>query len=74
MVVSVVSGEVTYVVADGCEEHVYPAGTAFVDTGEEVHTAFGSSTGVTTLIATFFGVPETGPLTIPQAVHGPACT
>lgn len=74
VVVNVVSGEVTYVVADGCEEHVYPAGTAFVDTGQEVHTAFGSSAGVTTLIATFFGAPETGPLTVPEAVQSPACT
>lgn len=71
---NVVSGELTYVVPDGCEEHVYPAGTAFLDTGQEVHSAYGSSAGVTTLVGTFFGVPEDGPLTIVEAVQAPTCT
>jgi hypothetical protein len=73
--VNVVAGELTYVDPDECVERVYPAGTAFVDTGSDVHSAFGSSTQVTTLIATFFAVPATGPLTIPEAVQAPtSCT
>lgn len=75
VVVNVVAGELTYVDPDECVERVYPAGTAFVDTGSDVHSAFGSSTQVTTLIATFFAVPATGPLTIPEAVQAPtSCT
>jgi predicted metal-dependent enzyme (double-stranded beta helix superfamily) len=65
VVVNVVSGELTFVDPHGCVERVYPAGTAFVDSGEHVHSAYGSSAGVTTLMATFFGAPAEGPLTIP---------
>ncbi len=74
VVLNVVSGSLVYVVPDGCVEHVYPAGTAFVDTGAEVHSAYGTSTEVTTLVATFFGAPEAGPLTIPEADQSTACT
>jgi len=73
VVVTVVEGELTYVEAGTCEERIYPAGTAFVDTGRDVHSAFGSSSGVTTLVATFFGAPEKGPLTVPEAVQTPTC-
>lgn len=73
VVVNVVEGALTYV-DDECVERAYPAGTAFVDTGSDVHTAVGSSTQVTTVIATFFAVPATGPLTIPEAVQAvPSC-
>jgi len=50
------------------------AGTAFVDPGRGmVHTAVNRTAGVTVLLATFFEVPHTGPLTIP--VEAPAdCT
>jgi hypothetical protein len=44
-------------------------GTAFVDPGHgNVHTAFNPTDDVTVLIATFFEVPETGPLTITEGV------
>ncbi len=73
VVVTVVAGELTYVEAATCEERVYPAGTAFVDAGDAVHSAYGSSSGVTTLVATFFGAPEKGPLTLPEAVQTTTC-
>jgi mannose-6-phosphate isomerase-like protein (cupin superfamily) len=73
VIVSVIEGELTYVVAASCEERVYPAGTAFVDTGTDVHTAYGSSTGVTTLIATFLSTPATGPLTLPEPDQSSTC-
>lgn len=66
VVVNVVSGELTFVDPHGCVERVYPAGTAFVDSGDHAHSAYGSSAGVTTLMATFFGAPAAGPLTIPE--------
>jgi anti-sigma factor ChrR (cupin superfamily) len=66
VVVNVVSGELTFVDPHGCVERVYPAGTAFVDSGRDVHSAYGSSAQVTTLLATFFGAPAAGPLTIPE--------
>ena len=71
VIVNVVEGELTYVDPDECVERVYAAGTAFVDAGSDVHAAYGSSTQVTTLIATFFAVPATGPLTIAEGVQAP---
>jgi hypothetical protein len=57
----------------GCEERVYPVGSAFADSGGHVHSAYGSSTSPTTLIATFFGVPASGPLTVTDGVRRPTC-
>ncbi len=70
VIVNVASGELTYVGQD-CHAEAYPAGTAFVDTGTDVHSAFGSSSEPTVLYATFLGAPATGPLTIPEAVQVP---
>lgn len=74
VVVSVAEGGLTYVVAATCQERVYPAGTAFVDTGTDVHSAYGSSPGVTTLFATFLSAPATGPLTLPEADQTSTCS
>jgi hypothetical protein len=53
-------------------ERSYPAGTAFVDPGKKsVHTAFNPTDGVTVLVATFFGMPETGPLSITEGIEAP---
>ena len=61
------SGELTYVGADDCVERDYPADTAFVDAGgDHVHNAFNPTGGVTVVVATFYGMPETGPVTIPR--------
>jgi len=69
--VSVVEGELTYVDLDRCEERVYDKGTAFVDMGEDVHSAYGSSSEPAVLIATFFGAAEQGPLTITAGAQTP---
>lgn len=71
VIVNVAQGELTYL-DEGCGAHVYPAGTAFVDTGDDVHSAFGSSEVPTVLYATFLGAPPLpGKLTIPEAVQVP---
>jgi hypothetical protein len=72
VVVNVTQGELVYVRADDCVERSYPAGTAFVDPGKKsVHTAFNPTDGVTEIIATFFGMPETGPLSITEGIQEP---
>jgi quercetin dioxygenase-like cupin family protein len=72
VVVTVVSGELTYVAADDCMEREYPAGTAFVDPGQgHVHTAFNATDDVTVFVATFFAAPAEGPLLIPAS---PGCS
>ena len=74
VIVNIAQGELTYVMAHDCVDRPYAAGTAFVDPGRGmVHTAVNRTGEVTVLLATFFEVPETGPLTIP--VDAPAdCT
>jgi quercetin dioxygenase-like cupin family protein len=70
--VNVAQGELVYVQADDCVERSYPTGTAFVDPGRgNVHTAFNPTTGETVLLATFFDVPATGPVTITEGVEAP---
>jgi quercetin dioxygenase-like cupin family protein len=72
VVVNVTQGELVYVNANDCVERPYPAGTAFVDPGRgNVHTAFNPTTGETVVLATFFEVPETGPLTITDGIEPP---
>jgi quercetin dioxygenase-like cupin family protein len=66
VLVTVLEGEMTYVLSSDCVGHRHPAGTAFVDQGHEVHTAYNGTKGVTVLLATFLEVPSgTAPLTIP---------
>ncbi len=66
VVVNVTSGELVYVPAEDCQERHYKAGTAFVDPGRgHVHTAFNPGSEPTVLVATFFGLPATGPLSVP---------
>jgi quercetin dioxygenase-like cupin family protein len=67
VLVTVTQGELVYVYADDCVRRPYPADTAFVDPGNNVHFAFNPSAGETILVATFLGIPATGPLTIPVA-------
>ncbi len=70
VLVTVAEGQLTYVDQHTCVERVYSAGTAFMDAGHDVHSAYGSSPGVTTLIATFFAAPASGPLTIAEPASG----
>lgn len=65
VIVNVVQGALVYVHADDCVEREYPAGTAFVDLGGDVHTAFNATDEVTVLVGTFFEAPATGSLLIP---------
>ena len=68
VIVNIAQGELTYIMAHDCVDRPYPAGTAFVDPGRGmVHTAVNRTGEVTVLLATFFEVPQTGPLTIPVA-------
>lgn len=63
VVVSVVEGELTLVYADDCERRPYAQAT-FVDPGNSVHMAYNGGTTETVLIATFFGAPDSGPVTL----------
>ena len=73
VLVTVLEGEMTYVLSSDCVGHRHPAGTAFVDQGHEVHTAYNGTKAVTVLIATFLEVPSgTAPLSIPTNTP-PSC-
>jgi quercetin dioxygenase-like cupin family protein len=66
VVVNVTSGELVYVRSDDCLERHYAAGEAFFDPGHgHVHTAFNPGSVPTVLVATFFGLPATGPVSNP---------
>lgn len=60
-------GAFTYIYPDDCVERPYEVGEAFVDPGgDNVHMAYNpSETEETVVIATFIGVPEDGPMTLP---------
>ena len=71
VVVNVTSGELVYVGSEDCVERHYGANEAFFDRGHgHVHTAFNPGTVPTVLIATFYGLSATGPLS--TAVAPPA--
>jgi len=73
VVVNVAEGDLTYVQASDCVHRPYPAGTAFIDPGRgNVHTAYAGADGAV-LIATFFEIPDTGPLTIPVEGFDDVC-
>lgn len=73
VIVTVAQGKLVYVEADDCVHRSYPTGTVFVDPGNSTHSAFNPTSGVTRLIATFFHVPATGPLTLTQGVEPGDC-
>lgn len=73
VLVNVAEGHLTYVQASDCVRRAYPAGTAFVDPGRgNVHTAYAGDQGAV-LIAVFFEIPDTGPLTIPVDGYNGSC-
>lgn len=73
VLVTVTHGELVYMMAEGCSEHSYPAGTAFVDPGRDmVHTAYNPTDGETVIVATFTEVPADGPLSITEGITAPA--
>jgi quercetin dioxygenase-like cupin family protein len=66
--VNLISGELTYIEADGCAETKYTSGQAFVDPGQgHVHSAVNTGTVPTVFIATFYDAPAEGALLIPAA-------
>ena len=66
VVVNVVSGALVYIDSEGCAEHTYAAGQAFIDAGHgHVHSAVNRTDAPTVLMATFFAAPASGPLLIP---------
>jgi quercetin dioxygenase-like cupin family protein len=65
VMVAATQGDLVYVYGDDCVERTYPAGTALLDPGSNIHFAFNPTGGETVLIATFLDGPATGPLTIP---------
>lgn len=66
VVVNVTSGELVYVSAMDCVERHYGTNEAFFDPGHgHVHTAFNPGTVPTVLVATFYGLSATGPLSTP---------
>ena len=73
VLVTVTQGELVYVMADGCMQHTYAAGSAFVDPGRgNVHTAFNPTDVETVIIATFTEMTADGPLTMTEGITGPA--
>ena len=73
VIVTVTQGELVYVMADGCSENSYAAGTAFVDPGRGmVHSAYNPTDGETVIVATFTEVPADGPLSITEGITAPA--
>jgi quercetin dioxygenase-like cupin family protein len=72
VIVSVVQGELVYVMAD-CATHSYPAGSAFVDPGHgNVHSGHNPTDGVTVVVNTFLEAPAEGPLSITEGITAPA--
>lgn len=73
VIVSVVEGELVYVMQTDCSEHSYAAGTAFLDPGHgEVHSAYNPTDAPTVIVATFLEAPADGPLVITDGVTAPA--
>ena len=73
VLVTVTQGELVYVMAEGCHEAAYAAGTAFVDPGRGmVHTAYNPTDAETVIVATFTEVPADGPLSITEGIAAPA--
>jgi len=68
VLISVTEGDFAFMFAEDCERRDYASGTALVDPGDTVHTAWNpSDESETVVVATLFGVPADGPLTIPVA-------
>ena len=71
VIVNIISGSLTYVSSESCDEKTYLPGESFVDAGHgHVHSAYNPGTEPTVFVATFFEAPETGALLIPA---DPAC-
>jgi quercetin dioxygenase-like cupin family protein len=66
VLIKIAEGDFTFVFAEDCVRRDFAPGSALVDPGNTVHTALNPSTDQeTVVVATLFGVPAEGPLTIP---------
>jgi quercetin dioxygenase-like cupin family protein len=66
LLIGVEEGEFVIVFAEDCVERELSAGSVIVDPGDAEHLAWNpSSDSETVLVATYLGVPEEGPLTLP---------
>lgn len=66
VLINVTQGELVFVFAEDCRQRPYPAGSALIDPGNTVHTAFNPGAAEkTVVIATLLGAPEEGPLMLP---------
>jgi quercetin dioxygenase-like cupin family protein len=66
VLISIAEGDFVFVFAEDCIKREYSAGTALVDPGNTVHTAFNpSANNETVVIATLLGAPDKGALTVP---------
>ena len=75
VIVTVTQGELVYVMADGCSENSYAAGTAFVDPGRGmVHSAYNPTDGETVIVATFTEVLPTARCRSPRGSPPPPTT
>lgn len=71
--VTVIQGEVVYVMADDCSEHSYPAGTSFVDPGHgNVHSVYNPTDGPSVVVTTYLEAPAEGPTSITDGITVPA--
>ena len=68
VLVSVVGGgELSYMRARDCVRRPYAAGTAFLEPGPDLHTAFNQGTETVTLVGTFFDVAPGEALATPAS-------
>lgn len=75
VIVHVVEGDLVYQQASDCVERPYGAAEAFLDPGNQVHTAWNPSEDEpAVLVAVFHGVPEGGAPTIPEADQSDRCS
>lgn len=66
VLISVTEGDFVFMFAEDCARRDYSPGTAVVDPGDTVHTAWNpSAEEETVVVATLLGVPAEGALTIP---------
>lgn len=66
VLINIAEGEFVFIFAEDCVERDYGPGSALVDPGDTVHTAYNPSTEQeTVVIAVLLGVPAEGALTIP---------
>jgi quercetin dioxygenase-like cupin family protein len=71
VIVNVKRGTLEYI-DDSCNSTAYPAGTAFVDLGADIHSAVNPGSTPTVIVATFFHAPpDPDPLLTPATP--PAC-